>query len=280
MKCNKCGAELRIVSEEYCKDVMGRPMYREYAYCDYCKTKSPVQNNPSTPQTNKFVQPNFANAGQKPPSKKKRNWIIGIIAFILVCGIFSIFADDSPDTPTDVASENQKTDSKKNNNDKQPPKDKKETKPAQTKKPAATKKPKPTLSPKEIKKKEKKEAQATKNKFINSCKEYPYKKVMRNPKKFIGKKIKIKCQISQISKDGFFTKGFLRCYSYSGYGLYADDEYIVFDERVSSSPKLLDEDIITVYGTISEPEEMTRALTGTSDEVFTIEMKYVKLHKK
>lgn len=277
MKCNKCGAELRVVSEEYCKDVQGRPMYKNFAYCDYCKTKVPVQNNPA--ETQKFAQPNFVNATQKqPPNKKKHGLIIGIVVFILVCGIFSTFVDDSADSTNDVSSETQKP-NKENTNTEQPstPKDKKETKSA---KPAATKKPKPTLSPKERKKKEKKDAQAAKEKFINSCKEYPYKKVLRNPKNFIGKKIKIKCQISQISKEGFFSKGFLRCYSYSGYGLYADDEYIVYDKRISSSPKLLDEDIITVYGIIKEPEEMTRALTGTSDEVFTIEMKYVKLHNK
>lgn len=45
MKCNKCGAELRIVKEEYCKDVNGNPMYKDFAYCDICKTKSPLNNN-------------------------------------------------------------------------------------------------------------------------------------------------------------------------------------------------------------------------------------------
>ena len=126
--------------------------------------------------------------------------------------------------------------------------------------------------------KKKKAARAKKTKFINACKKYNYKKVMRNPNKYIGKKIKLKCQINQISEDGLFTQGFLRCYSYSGYDIYADDEYVVFDERASKTPKLLTNDVITVYGTIEEPEEMTRALTGTKDTVFTIKMKYVKIH--
>lgn len=283
MKCNKCGAELRIVSEEYCKDEQERPMYKEYACCDFCKTKVPLQNNPLNNQATNPMQPNNLNAGSLPP-KKKRKWVIGIVIFLFVCYVISTFSDDSSDTPTEVTSETKETDNKKANADtdnKGQSKEQDKTKQSKaTKKPAATKKPKPTLSPKQAKAKAKKEAQAAKKKFINSCKEYPYKKVMRNPKKFVNKKIKIKCQISQISQGGFFTKGFLRCYSYSGYGIYAENEYVVYDERVSSSPKLLDDDIITVYGIINEPEEMTRALTGTSEEVFTITMKYVKLHKK
>ena len=152
------------------------------------------------------------------------------------------------------------------------------SKPKKKAKSKPTEKPKPTLSPKQIKSKKKKAARAKKTKFINACKKYNYKKVMRNPNKYIGKKIKLKCQINQISEDGLFTQGFLRCYSYSGYDIYADDEYVVFDERASKTPKFLTNDVITVYGTIEEPEEMTRALTGTKDTVFTIKMKYVKIH--
>lgn len=60
MKCNKCGAELRIVSEEYCKDVKGRPMYKEYAYCDFCRTKTPLGNNHFIVEGNQQI-PNGAN---------------------------------------------------------------------------------------------------------------------------------------------------------------------------------------------------------------------------
>lgn len=60
MKCNKCGAELRIVSEEYCKDVKGRAMYKEYAYCDFCRTKTPLGNNQFTTAGSQQIQ-NEAN---------------------------------------------------------------------------------------------------------------------------------------------------------------------------------------------------------------------------
>ena len=44
MKCKKCGREMRLWSEEYCKDVHGNPMYKNFAYCDACKTKTPMEH--------------------------------------------------------------------------------------------------------------------------------------------------------------------------------------------------------------------------------------------
>lgn len=59
MKCTKCGAELRVNSEEYCKDVKGRPMYKYFAYCDACRIKydisaqnPPMSNNYNSIQKN------------------------------------------------------------------------------------------------------------------------------------------------------------------------------------------------------------------------------------
>lgn len=35
---------MRLGSEEYCKDVQGNPMYKNFAYCDACKTKTPMEH--------------------------------------------------------------------------------------------------------------------------------------------------------------------------------------------------------------------------------------------
>lgn len=281
MKCNQCGEELRIEREEYCKDVNGNPMYRDVAYCDTCNTRTPLRNSQNT---NNF-SPNYGS-GQitppKPPKKKMKAWQIVLIVFVAICFLGAFFQDEDSDKKnTKVTSEQN---SNKDTGDGKQKKNVKTTKGTTSSKaatkPKATKKAKATLSPKVKKAQKKQKEKKAKKKFIASCKAYSYKKVMRNPKKYIGKKIKIKCQISQIQEDGLFTKKYYRCYSYSGYGIYAGNEYVIYDERISNSPKLLEDDIITVYGTIEEPEEVTRALTGTSDEVFTIDMKYVKLNKK
>lgn len=39
MRCIKCGNELKINSEEYCKDVQGKPLYKNFAYCNTCKIR-------------------------------------------------------------------------------------------------------------------------------------------------------------------------------------------------------------------------------------------------
>lgn len=294
MKCQKCGQEMRFGQETYGTDANGDSIYKDFAYCDNCGTKVEIQQAQQFQQTNNgFHSVGIQNINNT-PKKKKHGCLWYILIFFLVCVLFSQCnksdedSDNKSDNDTSVSSEITAAPKAKNENKKEskktsskPKKTAKVTaKPKKTVKPKPTATPKPTLSPKQIKAKKKKAAKAKKTKFVNSCKTYNYKKVLRNPKKYIGKKIKIKCQISQISEDGWFTKGFLRCYSYSGYGIYADNEYVIFDERTSKSPKLLADDIITVYGTIEEPEEMTRALTGTKDTIFTINMKYVKIHNK
>lgn len=115
-----------------------------------------------------------------------------------------------------------------------------------------------------------------KNKYIKSCKEYNYKDVLRNPKKYIGKQVKVKIKISSVHEDGWLNDE--KYYfgnakdDYEWYG----DEYAIYDKRSSENPKLLEDDIIEVYGEILEPEETTSLITNSS-ELFTIAMKYVKL---
>ena len=64
-----------------------------------------------------------------------------------------------------------------------------------------------------------------------------------------------------------------------GYGLYLDDEYYVIDKRESGSVKLLEDDIVMIYGKFGGMKKVTRALTWTTDEVPSIEMKYAEIVK-
>ena len=67
MRCTKCGREMRVGSEEYCKDANGNPMYKNFAYCDTCRIKSELQDM------------NYMHSNQRP--KKKTN---GCLTAILV----------------------------------------------------------------------------------------------------------------------------------------------------------------------------------------------------
>lgn len=58
---------------------------------------------------------------------------------------------------------------------------------------------------------------------------------------------------------------------------YADDEYYMLDKRGDDAVKILDDDIIVVYGEFTGLEKITRALTSTTDELPRIEVKYADL---
>ena len=100
---------------------------------------------------------------------------------------------------------------------------------------------------------------------------------MRNPNKYVGKKIKLKCQINQISEDGLFTQGFLRCYSYSGYDIYADyysftdygneEDYYGMVEKILSHSKFQSE----------AAKKMKREMDESSAEAFFRKYKFVTL---
>lgn len=128
-------------------------------------------------------------------------------------------------------------------------------------------------------KSETKEETLSKKEYIAKCKAYDYKKVLRNPDKYIGKKIKVKLQISSVHKKGILTPTqYYFAYSKSDFGWYGD-EYAIYETREKEKPKLLEDDIVMIYGEIGEPED-TMSLIVQSSEVFVINMKYATLVKE
>ena len=203
------------------------------------------------------------SAMEEPEKKKKKSkgliWVIVVIVALIV---ISNSGDKEKEEPADsqnavTEQENQKEDESLNNEDK---KDNKDDKKKET--------PKPTEKPKSKKQ--------IRKEYIDSCKEYSYKKVLRNPEKYVGKKIRIKVNISSVHEESWAndTKYYF-AYSKSDYGWYGD-EYVVFDKRDKQTPKILRDDIVEVYGEIAEPED-TISLIVSSSELFAINMKYVKL---
>ena len=107
-----------------------------------------------------------------------------------------------------------------------------------------------------------------------SCEEYSYKDVLRNPEQYVGKRVKVTVKISSVHEESWAndTKYYF-AYTESQYGWYGD-RYGIIDCREAQDPKLLTDDIITVYGEISDPQQ-TSSLIVTSEEVFCINMKYI-----
>ena len=119
----------------------------------------------------------------------------------------------------------------------------------------------------------------TEEEYKASCQEYNYKDVLRNPNDYVGQKIVIEMEISSVHSEDILTP----VKYYFGYTkdepddtYYYGDFYAVFDKRYDTSLKLLDEDVIIVWGEISAPQE-TQSFIVNSEEVFCIDMKYVEL---
>jgi RNA polymerase subunit RPABC4/transcription elongation factor Spt4 len=111
------------------------------------------------------------------------------------------------------------------------------------------------------------------------CQTVDYKELCRYPEKYEGTKIVVKVKVSQIIDANFSgsEKAWRTYTDNSGYGFYADDEYYMLDKRGGDAVKILDDDIITVYGEFTGLEKITRALTTTTDELPRIEVKYADL---
>lgn len=111
------------------------------------------------------------------------------------------------------------------------------------------------------------------------CQTVDYKELCRYPEKYEGTKVAVKVKVSQIIDANFSgsEKAWRTYTDNSGYGFYADDEYYMLDKRGGDAVKILEDDIITVYGEFTGLEKITRALTSTTDELPRIEVKYADL---
>ena len=110
------------------------------------------------------------------------------------------------------------------------------------------------------------------------CRQMDYKELFRYPDKYKGTKVMVKVRVAQIVSANFSgSRKAWRAYTdNSGYGFY-DDEYYMLDKRVSNAVKVLTDDIVVVYGEFTGLETVTRALTGTTDELPRIEVRFADL---
>jgi cell division septum initiation protein DivIVA len=106
-----------------------------------------------------------------------------------------------------------------------------------------------------------------------------YKDLLRHPEKYIGSYVTMTVQVKQSTETSFWSDEVAyRCNSdESGYDFYMDDEYYVADNRAENSEKILKDDIIKVYGEFTGVETVTRALTGTKEDIPQISMKFSEL---
>lgn len=102
--------------------------------------------------------------------------------------------------------------------------------------------------------------------YKSECQEFDYKEYFRNEQQHIGEKVKLEMWVDQVIEGDF------RGYDAQG------NEYYIFDEREDAAPfRVMEDDILIVYGEYYGVEKLTRAIGDYESEVFCITAKYADL---
>lgn len=115
--------------------------------------------------------------------------------------------------------------------------------------------------------------------FKSSCQEIGYKKLLRTPDDYVGQRIVITAEVQQIIDGGLFddSKYYRVQTDNDDSGYFFDDEYFMYDERADDDMKILDDDVLKIYGEFTGLETMKRVITGSKDEVPVIKAYYIEL---
>ena len=111
--------------------------------------------------------------------------------------------------------------------------------------------------------------------FKDSCKSYTYKEIARNPDKYNGKNVKFTGKVVQVS-EGYFNSVTIRLnVTRDEYGFYDDTIYCDYTYS-SGESKILEDDIITIYGTCKGSTSYTSVL-GANITLPKVDVKYVTI---
>ncbi|MCR5801403.1 MAG: hypothetical protein K6G57_03625 [Lachnospiraceae bacterium] len=142
----------------------------------------------------------------------------------------------------------------------------------------------------------------SKDEFISSCTELNYKAIARNPDDYVGQNFCFTCYVSS-AREGGFLSGYQKYFVTYGFDMekaqesvnegwaesLADAKYMGMDydvcvwlldnrnEKDSDYVKILEDDIITVYGTFTGMTETQNSLTKETGEIVSLDIKYVEL---
>ncbi len=120
--------------------------------------------------------------------------------------------------------------------------------------------------------------------YKDSCKKYKYKTIAREPEKYKGKLAKFTGEVVQVMESGWldallgnntYTLRVNVTKSGSYYSYYKDTVYVTY-EPTDGEPKILEGDIITMYGELDGDYTYSTVL-GSSVTVPAFIAKYIKI---
>lgn len=128
------------------------------------------------------------------------------------------------------------------------------------------------------KKAEEEKAKKAKKDYIASCKTYKYKDIARNPDKYKGKRAKFKGEVVQVV-EGYFDTTLRVDVTKGKYGIYTDTMYVVYTPKSTTESRILEDDIITIYGELAGIETYETVM-GSKVSIPRIDAEYITINSK
>lgn len=125
---------------------------------------------------------------------------------------------------------------------------------------------------------EKEKAKKAKKDYIASCKTYKYKDIARNPDKYYGKRAKFKGEVVQVI-EGYLDITLRVDVTKGKYGIYTDTMYVVYTPQSTTENRILEDDIITIYGELAGIETYETVM-GAKVSIPRIDAEYITINSK
>lgn len=126
------------------------------------------------------------------------------------------------------------------------------------------------------------ESNRDEDEFKNSCKEFNYKQIARNPDDYKGQNFVVDVKVSQSINGKWYSKydTYYKVYTNDEYDWWMGDFLYIIDMRDKKSEdytRILEDDIIRVYGTFNGLTETKNSLTGSKSDDVSLDMYYCEL---
>ena len=130
------------------------------------------------------------------------------------------------------------------------------------------------------------EPTTSKKEYKKACKKYAYKDIARNPNDYKGKLAKFTGQVVQVQESSFLGVESVNLrvnvtaeenqFADGGY-LYSDTVYVTYYRTDESESRILEDDIVTIYGELTGIETYT-SVTGASISIPSMTAEYIDIN--
>ncbi len=115
-------------------------------------------------------------------------------------------------------------------------------------------------------------------KYKSNCKVYTYEEVARNPESVKGETAQVSGKVIQVVESYAYT--YLRVnITKNKYGNYEDTIYVIYKPKSETEDRILEDDIVTIYGKLNGTETYTSVL-GSSITLPCIVGEYIEIDGK